>query len=38
MQNMNPVVHVTSTKENFGVRELQRQIASLSGLLVSSSA
>lgn len=30
---MNPVVHVTSTKENFGVRELQRQIFSLSGLL-----
>ncbi|DAZ92909.1 TPA: hypothetical protein N0F65_011314 [Lagenidium giganteum] len=31
--NMNPVIHVTSTKENFGVKELQRQIVSMCGLV-----
>lgn len=31
---MNPIIHVTSTKENFGVKELQRQIVSMAGLLM----
>ncbi|RLN47709.1 hypothetical protein BBJ29_000585 [Phytophthora kernoviae] len=30
---MNPIIQVTSVKENFGVRELQRQLISMTGLL-----
>ncbi|KAG7398043.1 GTP-binding protein [Phytophthora boehmeriae] len=30
---MNPIIQVTSVKENFGVRELQRQLVSMTGLL-----
>ncbi|TMW58306.1 hypothetical protein Poli38472_011894 [Pythium oligandrum] len=31
--NMNPVIHVCSTKEDFGIKELQHQIITHSGLL-----
>jgi GTP-binding protein len=31
--NMHPVIHVTSVKEGFGIKELQHQIVSQSGLL-----
>ncbi|KAJ0396558.1 hypothetical protein P43SY_009467 [Pythium insidiosum] len=31
--NMNPVIHVTSTKESFGIKEMQYQIGSISGYL-----
>lgn len=34
--SMNPVIQVTSVKENFGVRELQRQLVSMTGLLATS--
>lgn len=32
---MNPIIHVSSTKENFGIRELQRQMIAMTGLLMS---
>lgn len=32
---MNPIIHVSSTKENFGIKELQRQMVSMTGLLLS---
>lgn len=34
-QSMNPIIHVSSVKEKFGIRELQRQMISMTGLLMS---
>ncbi|CAH0515630.1 unnamed protein product [Peronospora belbahrii] len=31
--SMNPVIQVTSVKERFGIKELQRQLVSMTGLL-----
>ncbi|TDH66649.1 hypothetical protein CCR75_008395 [Bremia lactucae] len=35
--SMNPVIQVTSVKENFGIKELQRQLISMTGLLIQKS-
>ncbi|CAI5705486.1 unnamed protein product [Peronospora farinosa] len=33
--SMNPIIQVTSVKEGFGIKELQRQLVSMTGLLAS---
>ncbi|KAG2784915.1 hypothetical protein JG687_00009496 [Phytophthora cactorum] len=33
--SMNPIIQVTSVKEGFGIKELQRQLVSMTGLLTS---
>jgi hypothetical protein len=35
-QSMNPIIQVSSVKEVFGIKELQRQLVSMTELLVPS--